>query len=114
VFDASEALAGGLARSVHPGEELLGTARALALEIAENAAPVSVALGRRLLWDMLGAAHPMEAHKADSRAMLARGQSADAREGVAAFLEKRPAVFPDRVSDGLPEIYPGRTEPTYS
>jgi enoyl-CoA hydratase/carnithine racemase len=114
VFDASEALAGGLARSVHPGEDLLGAARALALEIAENAAPVSVALGRRLLWDMLGAAHPMEAHKADSRAMLARGQSADAREGVASFMEKRPAVFPDRVSDGLPEIYPGRTEPTYS
>ena len=114
VFDASEALAGGLARSVHPGEELLGAARALALEIAENTAPVSVALGRRLLWDMLGAAHPMEAHKADSRAMLARGQSADAREGVASFMEKRPAVFPDRVSDGLPEVYPGRTEPTYS
>jgi enoyl-CoA hydratase/carnithine racemase len=86
----------------------------MALEIAENTAPISVALGRRLLWDMLGAAHPMEAHKADSRAMLSRGQSADAREGVTSFLEKRPAVFSDRVSDGLPDIFPGRAEPEFS
>ncbi|HEX3316731.1 MAG TPA: crotonase/enoyl-CoA hydratase family protein [Solirubrobacteraceae bacterium] len=114
VFDADEALSGGLARSVHPGAELQGAARALALEIAENTAPVSVALGRRLLWDMLGAAHPMEAHRADSRAMLSRGQSADAREGVTSFLEKRPAVFSDRVSDGLPDIFPGRAEPEFS
>jgi enoyl-CoA hydratase/carnithine racemase len=114
VFDAAEALAGGLARSVHAGGELLDAARTLALEIAENTAPVSVALGRRLLWDMLGAAHPMEAHRADSRAMLARGQSADAREGVTSFLEKRPAAFTDRVSDGLPEIYPERIEPVFS
>jgi enoyl-CoA hydratase/carnithine racemase len=106
LFDAREALDGGLVRSLHPKDELLDAARELAREIAENTAPVSVALGRRLMWDMLGAAHPLEAHRADSRAMFARGQSDDAREGVTAFLEKRPARFPDRVSDGLPELYP--------
>jgi len=113
VFDAEEALAGGLVRSVHPGEELLDTAHALAHEIADNAAPVAVALARRMLWTMLGAEHPMEAHRADSRAMFARGQSDDAREGVTSFLEKRPAEFTDRVSDGLPDILPGREEPAF-
>jgi enoyl-CoA hydratase/carnithine racemase len=105
VFDAQEALAGGLVRSVHAPDELLPAAYALAREIADNTAPVSVALGRRLLWRMLGAEHPLAAHRADSRAMYARGQSADAREGVQSFLEKRPATFPDRVSDGLPDVF---------
>ncbi len=114
VFEAEEAVAGGLARSVHPGDELLGAAHALAREIADHAAPVSVALARQLLWRMLGAAHPMEAHRADSRAMFARGQSADAVEGVTAFLEKRPAEFPDRVSAGLPDVFPGWTDPSFS
>jgi enoyl-CoA hydratase/carnithine racemase len=114
VFDAAEALEGGLVRSVHAPDELLPAARALAREIADNTAPVSVALARRLMWTMLGADHPMEAHKADSRAMLARGQSADAREGVTSFLEKRPAEFPDRVSEGLPDIFPGREAPAFS
>jgi enoyl-CoA hydratase/carnithine racemase len=113
VFDAAEALDGGLVRSVHAQDQLLDEARALAREIADNAAPVSVALARRLMWTMLGASHPMEAHRADSRAMLARGQSADAREGVTAFLEKRPAEFPDRVSDGMPEITPWLDEPAF-
>ena len=113
VFPAQEALDGGLVRSVHPGGELLAVARELAGEIAQSA-PVSVALSRRMLWTMLGASHPMEAHRADSRAMFSRGQSADAREGVTSFLEKRPARFTDRVSDGLPEIFPGREEPAYS
>jgi len=113
VFPAQEALDGGLVRSVHAGGELLAVARELAGEIAQSA-PVSVALSRRMLWTMLGASHPMEAHRADSRAMFSRGQSADAREGVTSFLEKRPARFTDRVSDGLPEIFPGREEPAYS
>jgi enoyl-CoA hydratase/carnithine racemase len=114
IFDASEARDGGLVRSVHPEGKLMGEARALAEEIVENTSPVSVALGRRLLWDMLGAAHPMEAHRADSRAMFARGQSDDAREGVKSFLQKRGAVFTDRVSDGLPDIYPWRETPQFS
>lgn len=114
VFSAQEALSGGLARSVHPPSELLGAARALAEEISRHTAPVSVALSRRLLWAMLGAEHPMDAHRADSRAMFSRGQSADAREGVTSFLEKREPEFTDRVSDGLPEVFPGRVEPAYS
>ncbi len=113
VFSAEEALAGGLVRSLHPKGELLDAARALGREIAENTAPVSVALARQLMWRMLGAEHPMLAHRADSRGMVARGQSADAAEGITAFLEKRPAHFPDRVSDGLPDVMPGWRAPEF-
>jgi enoyl-CoA hydratase/carnithine racemase len=113
VFSAQEGLEGGLLRSLHPGGELLEAANALAREIAENTAPVSVALARQLMWRMLGAEHPMLAHRADSRGMVARGQSADAVEGITAFLEKRPADFPDRISAGLPEIMPWWQEPEF-
>jgi enoyl-CoA hydratase/carnithine racemase len=113
VFSAQEAHEAGLVRSLYPKDELLPAARALAAEIADNTAPVSVALARRLMWRMLGADHPMLAHRADSRGMVARGQSADAVEGVTAFLEKRPASFPDRVSDGLPDVMPGWTSPAF-
>jgi len=113
VFSAQEGLDAGLLRSLHSADELLPAARALATEIAENTAPVSVALARQLMWRMLGAEHPMVAHRADSRGMLARGQSADAAEGVTAFLEKRPAHFPDCVSDGLPDIFPDWVEPDF-
>jgi enoyl-CoA hydratase/carnithine racemase len=110
VFSAQEALAGRLVRSVHPADELLPAARALAAEIADNTAPVSVALSRLMMWRMLGADHPMEAHRVDSRAILARGRSDDAREGVNSFLEKRPAEFPVKVSEGLPDIFPSWRE----
>ena len=113
VFDAREGLEGGLIRSLHPKEELLGAARALGREIADNTAPVSVALARQLMWRMLGAEHPMFAHRADSRGMVARGQSADAVEGVTSFLEKRPAVFTDKVSEGLPDVMPGWQTPEF-
>jgi enoyl-CoA hydratase/carnithine racemase len=113
VFSAQEALQAGLVRSLHPADQLLGAARELAREIVENAAPVSVALARRMLWRMLGAEHPMIAHRADSRAMFHRGQSADAVEGVTSFLEKRPAHFSDRVSEGLPDIQPDWSEPEF-
>jgi len=112
VFDAAEALAGGLVRSVHPGDELLGAARALAAEIVENA-PVSVAVTRQMLWRMLGADHPMVAHRADSRAVHALGAMPDAMEGVMSFLEKRPAAFQGQVSADLPDVFPGWDEPTY-
>src|SRR3954452_4222035 len=112
VFSAEEALAGGLVRSLPPADQVLDEARALASEIAENAAPVSVALARRLMWAGLGFSHSMEAHRADSRAMFSRGQSADAVEGVTSFLEKRPATYPARVSDGLPDL--GLEEPQWS
>jgi enoyl-CoA hydratase/carnithine racemase len=106
VFGAQEALEGGLVRSVHEPEDLLPAAYALAREIADNTAPVSVALARQMMWRMLGADHPMTAHEVDSRAIQARGASGDAREGVTAFLEKRPARFPDRVSADMPGFFP--------
>ncbi len=106
VFTAKEALAGGLIRSIHDPDDLLPAARSIAAEIAENTAPVSVALTRRMLWTMLTVDHPMEAHRVDSRGIQLRGRSADVREGVESFLAKRPAMFPDRVSDGLPDVFP--------
>jgi enoyl-CoA hydratase/carnithine racemase len=106
VFDAQEALDRGLVRSLHAPEDLLPAARALAREIADNAAPVSVALSRQLLWRMAGADHPMEAHKADSRAIQSRGAAGDAKEGVSSFLEKRHPAYPDKVSTDLPDIWP--------
>jgi enoyl-CoA hydratase/carnithine racemase len=113
VFAAREAHEAGLVRSLHRGDELLEAAHAVAREVADNTAPVSVALARRLMWTMLGAEHPMLAHRADSRAMFARGQSADAREGVTSFLEKRPPQFPDRVSDGLGDVLAGWSSPAF-
>ena len=113
VFGAEEALAGGLVRSVHSGDDLMKTARVIAREIVDNTAPVSVAMSRRMLWQMLGASHSMEAHRADSRGIMERGRSADSKEGVMSFLEKRPAVYPDKVSDGLPDIFPQWQEPEF-
>ncbi|HEY0519628.1 MAG TPA: crotonase/enoyl-CoA hydratase family protein [Ilumatobacteraceae bacterium] len=114
VFGAQEGLAGGLLRSVHEPGDLLPAARAIAADIVDNASPVSVALTRRMMWSMLTASHPMEAHRVDSRAILERGRSADAKEGVESFLEKRPAVFSDRVSDGLPDVFPDASTPKFS
>ncbi|MGE4324094.1 MAG: crotonase/enoyl-CoA hydratase family protein [Sphingobium sp.] len=114
IFGAPEALERGLVRSIHAPDELMDAARAIAREIVENTAPVSVALTRQLMSRMLGAPHPMEAHRIESRAIQSRGQSADAKEGVMAFLEKRAPVYPDRVSSGLPDVHPGWTEPKFS
>jgi enoyl-CoA hydratase/carnithine racemase len=106
VFAAQEALAGGLVSALHAADALLPAARLLAREIAEHAAPVSVALTRQMMWRMLGAEHPMQAHRIDSRAIHARGAMPDAREGVSAFLEKRPAHFTDSVSRDMPAFFP--------
>jgi enoyl-CoA hydratase/carnithine racemase len=113
VFSAAEALEGGLVRQVVAPEQLMPTAIALAREIADNTAPVSVALTRQMLWRMLGADHPMEAHKLDSRAIYARGRQGDAKEGVVSFLEKRPASYPDRVSANMPDFFPWWRERSY-
>lgn len=113
VFGAQEALDRGLVRSTHAPDELLPAARALAREIADNTAPVSIALTRQLLWRMASADHPMAAHRVDSRAIQSRGQSADAREGVSAFLEKRSPVYPNKVSTDMPNFYPWWDEPTF-
>jgi enoyl-CoA hydratase/carnithine racemase len=114
MISADEAKEARLVRSVHAPEDLLPAARAIAREIAENTAPVSVALSRQMLWRMLGADHPMQAHRVDSRAINSRGASDDAREGVMSFLEKRPANFPVKVSDGLPEVFPDWQDPQFS
>lgn len=106
IFSADEAREAGLVRSVHSREDLLPAARSLAREIADNCSPVSVALTRQMMWRMLGADHPMEAHKIDSRAVFHTGRSADAAEGVESFLEKRPAAFPGKVSRDLPDFFP--------
>ena len=113
VFPAQEAFDRGLVRSLHAPDELLPAARALAREIVENTAPVSIALTRQLLWRMAGAAHPMEAHRADSRGIQTRGAMADAREGVMSFLEKRPPSFPNKVSSDLPDIWEHWSAPTF-
>lgn len=114
ILTAQEALDGRLVRSVHAADDLLPAARAIAMEIASGTAPVSVALTRQMLWRMLGADHPMEAHRVDSRAINSRGASDDAREGVLSFLEKRPAEFPVKVSDGLPDVFPDWENPSFS
>lgn len=106
VFDAAEALQGKLVSRVVAPEELLATARSLALEIADNTSAMSIALARQLMWKMLGADHPMEAHKLDSKCIYWMGKSPDAHEGVASFLEKRKPEFRMRPSDGMPEFYP--------
>lgn len=113
VFGAQEALERGLVRSLHAPDELLPAAQALAREIADNTAPVSVALARQMIWRMAGTAHPMEAHQMDSRALQSRGQSADAKEGIAAFLEKRSARFRDSVSKDMPAFFDWRDEPAF-
>ena len=114
VFPAAEALEAGLVRSVHPADELLDTARSLAAEIAASTSAVSVALSRRLLWRMLGASHPMEAHRADSRGIFYLGQMADVREGVLSFLEKRPPQFRLSPTTDLPDLFPGWVDPEFS
>ena len=106
VFSAEEAKEGGLIRSIHPANELLEEAKKLAQEIVENTSPVSVAMTRQMLWKLLGADHPMEAHKVDSRAIYELGKSGDAKEGVESFLEKRSPKFPSKVSKDMPEFFP--------
>ncbi len=113
VFGAEEALAGGLVRSIHPADEVLAVAQGLAAEIAQHAAPVSAALTRQMLWRMLGADHPMEAHKIDSRGVFDTGRMADAREGVVSFLEKRPPEWTLNPSQDMPEWFPWWEERRY-
>ena len=106
VFSPEEAKEGGLIRSIHPADKLLEEANKIAQEIVENTSAVSVAMTRQMLWKLLGADHPMEAHKVDSRAIYELCQGGDAKEGVESFLEKRSPEFPSKVSEDMPEFYP--------
>lgn len=113
VFPAAEALAGGLVSEVVPQARLMERAKELAREIADNTAPVSNAMTRQMMWRMLGAGHPMDAHIVDSAAIYERGQSPDAKEGVMSFLEKRPAKYSVTVSEGMPSFFPWWNDPDF-
>lgn len=113
VFEAEEALEAGLVREVVEPDALLPRAREIAAEIAAHTSAVSVAASRQMLWRLLGANHPMEAHKADSRGIYYLGSGADAREGVASFLQKRAADFTLSASKDLPDLFPGWLEPEF-
>ena len=113
VFDAAEAQARGLVRSVHPQGELMDAAREIAREIADNTSAVSVSMTRAMLWHLGTGGHPMDAHRIDSRAIYRLSRSADAKEGIASFLEKRAPAYPDRVSSDMPDFYPWWEEPEY-
>ena len=113
VFGAEEAFSGGLIRSIHAPADLIPAARAFAKQLTAESAPVSIALTRQMMWRMLGAAHPMDAHKVDSRAIWMRGQSGDAKEGVMSFLEKRAAVYTDSVADDFPDFGDWIDDPGY-
>lgn len=113
IFPAQEALERGLVRSLHAPDELLPAARALATEIVANTSAVSVAVTRQMFWRMVAVSHPMTAHEFESRALQHRGQSADAREGIASFLEKRNASYPDQVTRNMPDFFDWCSEPPF-
>jgi len=113
IFPADEAKEGGLVKAVYPHDDLLPAARSLAKELIADSAPVSVALCRQMMWRMMGADHPMEAHKVDSRGIQMMGQSPDVAEGINSFLEKRPAKFTMRPSTDMPDFYPWWDEPEF-
>ena len=113
VFPATEALQANLIRSVHPSDEVLAAALAIAHEIVDNAAPVAVAMIRQMMWRLLGAEHPMHAHRLDSKVNFDLGRSADVAEGIEAFLAKRSPVFAMRMPDDAPRAYPWWHEPEF-
>ncbi|MEQ5787339.1 crotonase/enoyl-CoA hydratase family protein [Erythrobacter sp. NFXS35] len=106
IFDADEAKAGGLVRSIHAPDDLLHAAKSLAREIADNTSAISVAMTRAMMWRLMSADHPMEAHKIDSRAIYSLSRGADAQEGIASFLDKRKPMYPGKVSADMPDFYP--------
>ncbi len=113
VFDAAEALKGGLVRSVHAPDDLMPAARALAAEIAENCSPVAVSMARAMLWHNHSLPHPMMAHRVDSRATFGLANSPEAMEGISSFLQKRAPNWPGKVSSDMPAFYPWWEEPGY-
>lgn len=113
VFNAEEAKAGGLIRSIHAPGELMGVARGLAREIADNTSALSVSMTRAMMWRLSATEHPMMAHRIDSRAIYRLSRGVDAKEGIASFLEKREPDYPGKVSEDMPDFYPWWDEPEY-
>ena len=113
VFDAEEAHNGGLIRSIHSSDELMDAAQGLAREIADNTSAVSVAMTRAMMWRLPSGDHPMDAHRIDSRAIYRLSRGADAKEGIASFLEKRAPDYPAKVSEDMPDFYPWWDEAEY-
>ena len=114
MFKADEALTDGLVSEVVPQAELLERARDIACAMTKMSAPVSISITRQMLWRMLGADHPMAAHRVDSRAIYGRGRQSDAKEGVNSFLEKRAPEFSDSPSADMPGFYPWWEEPDFN
>lgn len=114
VFGAEEALKGGLISEIVPQADLLARAKEIALQMTQMSSPVSVSMTRQMMWRMLGADHPIEAHKVDSKAIFGRGRQSDAKEGVMSFLEKRPPEFKDSPSKDMPGFYPWWDERKFS
>lgn len=113
VFDADEALAGGLISEIVEADNLMERALEIAAEFATSTSAMSVAINRQLLWRMMGASHPVDAHKIDSRTML-HTSTRDGKEGVQSFLEKRAPIFTDKVSDGAPKGFDWDNEPPFN
>lgn len=113
VFDAEEALKGGLISEILSTEKLLDRAYEIAGSFITGTSAMSVAANRQLLWRMMGAEHPMEAHKAESRTMF-HSSMKDGKEGVLSFLEKRQPEFADKVSEGAPAGFDWDQEPDWS
>ena len=113
VFGAEEAKAGGLVQAIHAPDDLIPAARALATKMTAESAPVSLAMTRQMMWRMMGADHPLEAHRMDSRAIWYRGRQDDAKEGVVSFLEKRPANYPNKVSSDIPDLHKWFDDPEF-
>jgi enoyl-CoA hydratase/carnithine racemase len=113
IFDAEEAKAGGLVRSIHAPGELMAAARGLAEEIAQNTSAISVAMTRAMMWRNSATEHPMMAHRIDSKAIYRMSRGDDAKEGIASFLEKRAPDYPGKVSQDMPDFYPWWDEPEY-
>jgi enoyl-CoA hydratase/carnithine racemase len=110
VVGATEALKHNLVNEVLPSDSLVTRAREIASDIVQNTSAISVCLCRQLLWKMLGANHPIEAHRLDSKYVFWTSKQADAREGVLSFMEKRPPKFPMKPSRDMPKFYPWWSE----
>ena len=106
IFRSEEALAAGLLRSVHEKEDLIPAARELAREFIDNTSSVANTVLRHMMWRMMSAPDPIDAHRIDTAGINALATSPDAKEGINSFLEKRAPNFTDKVSKDLPAFFP--------